>query len=63
MAGVCRIKKVKTRKVHICDSCKKTIPVGSVAENFSGLAVDEDGAKPFSLYYCPKCIEEDEEED
>lgn len=54
-----RLKEVKTRKVHNCDSCKKTISAGNIAMNASGIAFDDnDKCIPYNYYFCQKCMEE-----
>lgn len=59
--GTERIKEVKTRKPHLCDSCKKSIPAGSIAQNANGIGFGEDNkCIPYNLYYCQKCMDEAE---
>jgi hypothetical protein len=58
-----KIKEVKTRKVHVCDSCKKSIPTGNIAINASGIAFDDDNkCIPYNFYFCQKCMEEADNE-
>lgn len=59
--GTCKMKEVKTRKYHECESCKKPIPIGSIVENASGIAFDDDNkCIPYNYYFCGKCIAEAE---
>jgi hypothetical protein len=56
--GVYRVKDVKTRVEHECDSCHKLYPKGTRMSHASGIAITDDEVKPYSIYVCQKCVEE-----
>jgi hypothetical protein len=62
MSNTCRNKEVVTRKLHICESCKADIPVGSRVQNVNGIFFEDDGVptNTFNLYFCSKCMEDAE---